>query len=200
MEKKSLHSLIAITLLSILTAASDLAIAQLRRNSASDVAPAEWYTFKGPDGDFTLRFPFKPARETETEGTTTLIRAYAINTKTGMRFSINFQDVGGDPRASQNNEWEKETESMLSAAARKNGERVVQIHRLRKNIIEMELSEVLPETGINVTSLRRSILWRGRVYILGCGSVLNNRPVDKSICQSFFDSMRFTGRPQKNHP
>lgn len=161
-----------------------------KRSTAS--LPHRWYSFISPDRDFTLAFPKKPNREQDTPGPVTSIRLYTVTTENAMTFSINFQDVGGDPIARQSNEWTSDHEQIVAAAARQNGERVVQIHRLSKNIVEMELWETVPQTGANINYLRRDILWRSRVYSLGCGSLLNDRQVDKSICRKFFTSMRLS--------
>ena len=123
-----------------------------------------------------------------------MMRMYALNTEKGMRFSINFQDLGGDPRSAQNNEWAPYVEQMQTQAARNRGERVVQIHRLTKNVIEMESWQTVPQTGANQNYLNRSIIWRGTVYNLGCGSLVNNEVANKVICRRFFKSIRFTNQ------
>jgi hypothetical protein len=150
----------------------------------------KWYKFTGPDGDFTLSLPAKPTREPDGQGPTTVIRAYGLTTQTGMQFSVVFQDVGGNPSARSNNEWGAGQEQQVAAAARNNGERVIQIHRLSKNVIELELRQLVPQTGVDLNYLRRDILRRGRTYTLGCGSV-NGNDMNKSICRRFFESMRF---------
>jgi hypothetical protein len=141
--------------------------------------------------------PYVSGREISTEeeaaqGPTTLIRSYGLVTRNGMRFSINFQDMGGDPLAPESNEWGRNTEQLVSEAARKDGLRVVQTHRIEKNIVETELWQTVPDTGANINYLRRSILWRARVYSLACGSVINGKERNKSICRRFFSSFRFT--------
>lgn len=169
-------------------------IAQKRRKSRQRAASAATarYVFTSPDHDFTLTFPRKPNREADEEGVVTLIRKYAVDTEKGMRFDVNFQDVGGDPRAPQNNEWASYLEQMATDAARRRGERVVQIHRIGKNIVEMEIWQTVPENGANQNYLDRSILRQGRVYTLGCGSLINDKEVDRTLCRRFFKSMRFT--------
>jgi hypothetical protein len=109
-----------------------------------------------------------------------------------MHFSINFQDLGGDPRTRRNNEYDQTTEEMMADAARERGERVIQIHRLARNMIETELWETEPQTGHHLNYLTRGILHRGRIYTLGCGSVIDNQEVNKTICRRFFNSIRFT--------
>lgn len=176
-----------------LTAVRYLAVAQGQRGSNRDTASVagQWYTFTSPDGDFTLAFPRKPSREQDSQGPVTLIRSYGVTTESGMYFSVNFQDIGGDPRARRNNEPDSRAEEMIADAARGRGERVVQIHRIARNIIEMELWQTSQLTGDNINYVTRNILHRGRVYNLGCGSVINNQEVNKTTCRRFFDSMRF---------
>lgn len=186
-----------------LNAAVSLALVQNRirerefRRLASKRISNKWYTFASPDGDFTLAFPLKPSSEEADQGTVTLIRAFGVTTDSGMRFSVNFQDNGGDPRAIENNKWARDLEKLASAADRKDGRQVVQTHRLAKNIVETELWQTVPANGANINYLRRSILWRARVYTLSCGSVVNGQRVNKTICQRFFDSIRFIRKPRR---
>jgi hypothetical protein len=168
------------------------ATSQRRKKSRSRSLTESWYLFTSPDKDFTLRFPQEPKRESDEQGTITMMRMYAANTEKGMRFSINFQDLGGDPRSPQNNEWASYLEQWTTQAARNRGERVVQIHRLARNVIEMESWQTVPQTGAIQNYLNRSIIWRGRVYSLGCGSLLNNEVANKVTCRRFFNSIRFT--------
>jgi hypothetical protein len=168
--------------------------AQKTRAKGSGAGTARWFTFKGPDGDFTLSFPGRPGPEQQVDQRTiTIVRAFGLTTVGGNHYSINFNDIGGDPNARENNEWAKNTEELLAAADRKAGSRVVQIHRLEKNLIETELLESDPGTGAQINYLRRSILRRARVYTLACGSLINGKGLDKSVCQKFFASVRFTG-------
>ena len=182
--------LIAIVFIFLLTTTI---AAQTRRKSRAKVTPisGSWYIFTGPDRDFTLTFPQRPEREPDAQGIVTILRSYGVSTESGMRFSINFQDLGGDPRALHNNEWAAYLEQMSAEAARSRGERVVQVHRLAKNIVEMEFWRTVEGTGENINYLDRSILQRGRIYNLGCGSIISAREVDKLVCRKFFNSMRF---------
>jgi hypothetical protein len=152
----------------------------------------QWFSFKSPDGDFTLSFPSKPSPEQVGEGPVTDIRTYSLTTVEGTRFSVNFNDIGGDPNSRENNEWAKNSEKEIAAADRKAGFRVVQIHRLEKNLIETELWQPVGDTGVQINYLRRSILRRARVYTLACGSVINGEAVSKPTCQKFFSSLSFT--------
>jgi hypothetical protein len=68
---------------------------------------------------------------------------------------------------------------------------VVQVHRLAKNVVETEYRMTVGETKADINYLERTILRRGRVYSLGCGSLVDGGEVDKSVCRRFFNSMRF---------
>jgi hypothetical protein len=153
--------------------------------------PGKWYVFRGPDGDFTLQFPRKPDIQDISEGPITLIRYYGVTTDDGTTFSVNFQDIGGDPRASQNNEWNRDLEENMSIADRAQNRQIVQTHRVGKSIIEAEIWQTVEDTGAHINFLRRSVLYHSRIYTLGCGPVINNKKVDQPLCQSFFNSMRF---------
>jgi hypothetical protein len=157
--------------------------------------PGSWYLFRGPDGDFTLQFPRKPDIQDISEGPITLIRYYGVTTDDGTTFSVNFQDIGGDPRASQNNEWSRDLEENMSIADRAQNRQIVQTHRVGKSIIEAEIWQTVVDTGARINFLRRSILYHSRIYTLGCGPVINNKKVDQPLCQRFFNSMRFITRP-----
>jgi len=82
-----------------------------------------WYIFKGPDGDFSLAFPAKPQPlESDVEGPVTTIRHYHLSTKDGKYFSVNIQDMGGDPLSRDANEFDQNDESIVAVAARERGE------------------------------------------------------------------------------
>jgi hypothetical protein len=153
--------------------------------------PGKWHIFTSPDGDFKLEFPGKPSEEPAIEGPVTLVRMFGFNTADGIRFSINFQDIGGDPQAPENNEWGPDLEEITSAADRNRGVRVVQVHRIARNIVDSEVLQTLVDTQTDLRYLRRNLIRRGRVYTLSCGSFVNDKPIDKTLCQRFFNSMRF---------
>ena len=157
-----------------------------------------WYIFGSPDGDFTITFPEKPTLKQVEQGPVTLIRSYETTTADGTTFSVNFQDIGGDPNARESNEWNRNSEETLAAADRAQNTRVIQTHRLARNIIESELLLNSPINGAELNSLRRSIIRRARIYTLGCGSVIDKKPVDKHACEKFFNSMRFVTK-QESH-
>lgn len=161
------------------------------RTRDSLAAPNKWYTFKGPDHDFTLSFPGKPSLDDVSPGPFTDIREFRFTTTDGMSFSINFHDIGGDPRAAENNQWAGDLERVLSDADRKQGLRVLQMHRIAKNTVEFDLWQGVPETNSIINYLRRNIIRRARVYTLVCGWLINGREVDKPVCQRFFNSMHF---------
>jgi hypothetical protein len=156
-----------------------------------------WEVFRGPDGDFTLAFPGKPKVQAASPGPVTEIRSFELTTAEGLNFSINFHDIGGDPRSRQNNEWGPDLEKTLSDADRNQGFRVVQVHRLAKNVVQSEIWQDVPETNSKINYLRRSIIRQARIYTLACGWVVNEKSVDKAICSRFFGSMHFITKP--NH-
>lgn len=170
-----------------------LAFAQQRGVQKSKSYPAtdRWYTFKGPDGDFTLDFPRSPQRDPDVQGPVTLIRGYSLTTKDGTRFGINFQDIGGDPRSRNGNEYAPDYEEQATAAAREQGRRVVQVHRLAKNVVEFEYRLTVEENNAEISYLERSIMRRGRVYSVSCGTVVDRGEIDRLACQRFFNSIRF---------
>lgn len=151
-----------------------------------------WYTFTAPDGDFTLSFPRKPGREADTQGPVTTIRTYSLTTDSGMRFSVAIQDVGGNPKARNNNEWPADQEEHLTVGARNNNEQIIQVHRVSNAIIELQLKQLVKGTGVDLNYFRRDIIRRGRVYTLSCGSVADGRETNKDLCRRFFQSIRLT--------
>jgi hypothetical protein len=168
---------------------------QVRRKRSDAAKPQhrnrERYIFRSPDGDFTISFPEKPELKQVEQGPVTLVRSYEVTTPNGKAFSVNFQDIGGDPNALENNEWVKNLEERVAAADRAQNIRTVQTHRLAKNIIESELVIISPINGEELNALRRSIIRRARIYTLGCSSAIDKEPVDKPACEKFFASMRF---------
>jgi hypothetical protein len=159
---------------------------------------ARWSVFTSPDGDFRLSFPHKPKLQDVAPGPATLIRSYAVTTQDGINFSINFHDIGGDPGSRETNEWNRELEEIMAAADRNQNVQIIQTHRLAKNVIEAELLQTVPETGSNINYLRRSILRRARVYTLACGSLINNKKVDRPLCEKFFNSIRFISKRRRH--
>jgi hypothetical protein len=188
-------ALLLVYFLIITAAPSWIAIAQKRGSSRplnKPSTPSGWYMFKGPDGDFSLAFPSKPAPyESDVEGPVTTIRHYQLSTKDGKYFSVNIQDMGGDPLSRDANEFDQNNESVVAVAARDRGERVVQVHRLAKNIFEMEVWQPIKDTPNRLHRLDYAILRRGRMYTLGCGSLIDNKEVDRAVCRKFFKSIRF---------
>jgi len=192
MNRKSKLLLISIL---ILTVAPNCAAFGQRRTSSrkpNTATPVGWYSFTGPDGDFSLAFPAKPLPfESDIEGPVTTLRHYHLSTKDGKYFSVNIQDMGGDPVSRDANEFDPNNESTVAVAARERGERVVQVHRLAKNIFEMEVWQPVKDTPNKLHRIDHAILRRGRLYTLGCGSLIDNKEVDRAVCRKFFNSLRF---------
>jgi hypothetical protein len=162
----------------------------VRKRSPTPVAQ-RWYTFKGSDGDFTLDFPRAPERLPDGQGPVTIIRSYALTTPDGSHFSVNFQDIGGNPQSRDDNEFPPDHEQVVAAGVREDGMRVVQTRRLAKNVVEAEYRVTSPVTGDELDYLLRTILRRGRVYTLSCGVVVAGKEIDRSLCGRFFGSLRF---------
>lgn len=100
--------------------------------------------------------------------------------------------MGGNPISRDANEFDPNNESIVAVAARERGERVVQVHRLAKNIFEMEVWQPVKDTPNRLHRLDHAILRRGRLYTLACGSLIDNTNVDRVVCRKFFKSIRFT--------
>lgn len=108
-----------------------------------------------------------------------------------MRFSINFQRSFAEPNPHLANEWNDDYEEGLLAMDRKNKRHVVNTRRIGKNGFEAEIWDSSSESGESINYIRQTILRKGRIYTLLCGSRIYGRSIDKSICRRFFNSMRF---------
>jgi hypothetical protein len=153
-----------------------------------------WYTFVSPDGDFTLSFPQKPSREPDGTGPASPIRVYALYTEAAgnqMMFHINFQDTSGDPDAKIHNEWDEEYERAALAKDRDQKRHIVNTRRIGKNGFEKEIWDSSSSTGDSLNMVIQTILRKGRIYTLACSSEIYGRPVNKSICRRFFNSLHF---------
>ena len=179
-------------LIGILLIQPSIGTAQKRKRSKH--APAQidrWYVFVSPDSDFTLSFPDKPNREADEPGPITVYKSYGLYTQNQMRFSITFTEVPGDPNSRLANEWNDGYGQELLSKDREEKRRVVHTQRIGKNIFEAEIWDSGTDTGESINYVRQTILRRGRIYTLLCGSEIYGRKVDRSICRRFFNSMRF---------
>jgi len=177
----------------LIAVALDLRTTAQQQRSSTKRPTSAWYIFTGPDGDFSLAFPAKPLPfESEADGPVTMMRHYHLSTIDGKYFSVNFQDTGGDPTSRDANKFDAKAEVLISFAARERGERVIQVHRLAKDIVEMEVWQPTKDHKEWLNRLDYTILHRARVYTLGCGSLINNKRIDKPTCRKFFNSIRFT--------
>lgn len=155
-------------------------------------ASSSWQTFAGPDGDFTLRFPGKPSRAADGQGPVTAIRVYELTTQDGMDFVVNFQDLGVGTNSREYSEWPAGVEQTLAASMRDQGQRIVSMRRLARNIIEVEAWQTVKETNANQNYLARHVVRRGRTYLMTCASLLDGKEADRAICRRFFSSLRFS--------
>lgn len=164
---------------------------QQRARTPGQQTPAKWYTFTGPDGDFTMQFPSKPAREEDIQGPFAMIRRYSTITDTHY-LGIVYQDVG--PEASVLKPTHEEANSAL---LQEKGYKVVSMRRLSSNTTEMELWSPSQTPGRFLHRIDRTIVSHGRMYTLGCGSRTAEREVSRAVCRRFFDSLRIIGVPQE---
>lgn len=151
-----------------------------------------WYTFRGPDKDFTIRFPGKPAREEGVQGPVTLLRRYAAAAN-GIYFELSIQDIGGVPGTPEASEFGPGFERNMAERLTKEGFRIVHLRRTAKNNYEMEAWTPREEGPGFLHSLERGVIHNGRIYSMGCNSLLPEREVDRKKCRHFLDSFRITG-------
>jgi hypothetical protein len=155
-------------------------------------AAGRWYTFTGPEGDFRVDLPGRPLRGEDALGPVTTLRSFELTTDDGMMFTIGLQDAGGDPRSRENNVLLPDFERLTIEQARAEGREVVQTRRLGRSSWEMELRWREPAKGARLNAVIRQTLRRGRLYHLGCASVVDGKDVDRAVCNRFFRSLRFT--------
>jgi hypothetical protein len=158
------------------------------------VNPA-WYTFRGPDSDFTLDFPSKPKRIEDVQGPVTVLRRYGSSTG-DTYFEVSIQDTGGAPGSPEANELSPKYEQNMARLLAEDGTKIVQIRRLSKGSYEMELwFPSLSKDGYH-HGLRRGVIRNGRQYHYGCNSLSIGQEVDRDECRRFLNSFRTIGRPQ----
>jgi hypothetical protein len=183
--------LTATLLATLLILTSPITAQQRKRTKRSHDEPNQWYVFISPDGDFKISFPAKPNREPDGDGPITRIQNYGLYTQNGMRFSVNFQGAAGDPNSSLNNEWNDGYEKELLAKDREEKRRVVSTRRIGKDTFEKEIWDSGTDTGEAINYLMQTIVRRGRIYTLLCGSEIYGRPLHRPTCRRFLDSLRF---------
>jgi len=154
-----------------------------------------WYTFTGPDGDFTLAFPRKPKRVEDVQGPVTVLRRYASSTE-DTYFEISIQDTGGSPDSPEANELSHKYEQNMARQLAEDGTKIVQIRRLSKGSFEMELWFPALSPGEYQHGLRRGVIHKGRQYHYGCNSLTIGKEVNKDLCRRFLNSFRIIGPPQ----
>lgn len=194
MKSKPLTVFIAIT---VLLTSSLIGIAQKgKTTNHSRSRIGRWYVFVSPDGDFTLSFPERPSQEPDAAGPGSAIRTYSLYTEgpDRMLFHINFQDTPGDPNTPLQNAWNKDYENHLLSKDREEKRRVIGTRHIGTNGFEAEIWDSSSNTGDSLNYIRQTIMRTGRVYTLLCGSEIYGRPMNKSICRRFLDSMRFIDR------
>jgi hypothetical protein len=176
----------------ILGVAGHIMPAQAQRAAAvpKTTTAEAWQTFTGPEGDFKVNLPGKPIRTADSPGPVTVVRSFDLETVDGMFFSVSLTDAGGDPRSRENNVLGPDAERLLIEEARARGQEIIQTRRLTRNSIEIEMRWPKP-AGNGIHNLTRQTLRRGRLYSLLCGSTVDGKDVDRSVCRRFFNSLRF---------
>jgi hypothetical protein len=164
------------------------------KQATAKTASTRWYTFRGPDNDFTIDFPNKPSRAEDVQGPVTILRRY-VSTTHSTYFEISIQDFGGGPNSPEANSYDSNFEQNLSQLLTKDGFRIVQLRRTAKNIYEMEAWSPL-QPGKYQHNLARGVLRYGRQYRMGCNSLVIGQKVDRSVCRRFFNSFHIIGVPQ----
>ena len=166
--------------------------AQQHDGGAVKRSPAgRWYTFTGPEGDFRVELPGRPLRGEDAPGPVTTLRSFELTTEDGMMFTVGLQDAGGDPRSRENNVLLPEFERPTIEQARAEGREVIQTRRLGRSSWELELRWREPAKGARMHAIIRQTLRRGRLYHLGCASVVDGKDVNRAVCNRFFRSLRF---------
>lgn len=164
-------------------------------STTTKVPGGKWYTFRGPDNDFTLDFPSGPKRVEDVQGPVTVLRRYAL-TFENIYFEVSIQDTGGAPGSPEANELSPKYEQNMAELLAEDGTKIVQIRRLSKGSYEMELwFPSLDKDGYH-HGLRRGAIRNGRQYHYGCNSLIIGREVNRDVCRRFFNSFRIIGRPQ----
>lgn len=155
-------------------------------------AAGRWHTFTGPEGDFRVALPGTPRRGEDAPGPVTTVRSFELTTDDGMMFTVGLQDTGGDARSRENNVLLPDFERPTIEQARAEGREVVQTRRLGRSSWELELRWREPARGARMHAVIRQTLRRGRLYHLGCASVVDGKDVNRAACNRFFGSLRFT--------
>jgi hypothetical protein len=154
-----------------------------------------WYTFKGPDNDFTIDFPAEPKRIEDVPGPVTVIRRYALATDR-IYFEISIQDSGGEPGSAYANEFSPKFEENMAREMGEDGAKIVQLRRTTKGSYQMELWVPASTRGHYFHGLRRGVIRNGRQYNYGCNSLVADKEVNRDVCRRFFNSFRITGLPR----
>lgn len=195
------ESLVSRTCLALLLLSSSTGQAQQRHSSRISRRPRppvskspgiKWYTFRGPDQDFTLDFPNPPKRMQDLPGAITITRQFALATESYF-LAISISDFGGAPDDPKSNDWGQWFEQDYAKLIREDGTRLLQFHRIAKNIYEVEGWTPASRTGSYQHFLSRNVLKDARHYRIGCNSLIIDQEVDKKLCRRFFNSFRIIG-------
>ena len=163
-----------------------------QKSTSIKTSGAKWYTFTGPDNDFTIDFPTRPRRAEDVQGPVTILRRYVSTTGTTY-FEISLQDFGGIPDSLEANSYNSKFEQNLSQMLNEKGVRIVQIRRTAKNVYEMEAWSPSGISNGYLHNLARGMIRKGRQYVMNCNSLILGQEVDRNVCRRFFNSFHIVG-------
>ncbi len=165
------------------------------KSAAAKSKDTERYSFRGPDNDFILNFPAKPERVEDDQGSITVLRRYALTTKSTY-FEVSIQDTGGVPNSSYANEFSPKFEEVMAQMLNEDGIKIVQIRRTTKGSYEMELLSPTLDRKDYLHGFRRGVIRNGRIYSMTCDSLIVSQKTDRNVCRRFFNSFRIIGLPK----
>lgn len=169
---------------------------QQRVRATGRQASAKWYTFTGPDGDFTVALPGKPVREPDVYVLGRTVRGYSL-VKDFVHFQILLQDTGLEPN---NREGDKLPmafpESMVKDIEGRRGT-IIRAELLRINVHELEAWVPFKNhPGQNLHFISRFIARNGQLYNLTCTSLIPDQKLDARGYHRFFESFQVIGPPR----
>lgn len=169
---------------------------QQRVRGTRQQAPARWYTFSGPDGDFTVQLPGKPVREPDVYSLGRTVRGYSL-VKDFVHFQILFQNAGLGVNSPESDKLPADfAESMVRDIEGKGGT-LLRAELERINVHELEAWVPFKNhPGQSLHYVERFIARNGQLYHLACTSLVPGRKLDPAIYRRVFDSFRVIGPPR----
>lgn len=151
----------------------------------------KWYTLTNTEGRFKIDFPAKPEEKETAAGP--LFTASTQN----IAFFANYAHINPNPfhpddaLALQGDISPTFPERQIKGEG---GNRFIQGSRIKKGIAEAEYWMIEGQEKKHV--FRRYIIGNHSLTQLVCANKTSNETVDKNLCTKFFDSFRFTVKPQ----